>query len=518
MIFGYYVLVFITGACVLIIEIAGTRLIAPIFGATIYVWSSLITVTLAALAIGYAVGGNLADRRKDRLASLASLLAIAGSWLFIAYWVRRPVLLTSAKLGVQAGALAGAGLLLGVPLFCLGAVGPLCVRLKTQTLDRLGRTVGSIYAVSTMGSVLGALVAGFWLIPKMRLSLMMAILSALLWALAAVCFWVSNQKQAKMYSTFCLLGVLAAFGMFFSRGGPKPYTLKFSAQSYYGDIRVMDLANFGTRVLFVDAIPNTVVKRDSLESVSDYIKAIELVSFMRPKGKKALLIGLGGGTLVGRLAKHYGIVTDVVDIDPIMIQVAREWFGFKPTGRFYLEDGRSYLERGKGSYDFIVLDAFNGDQHPYHLFSKEAFSAARRNLAKGGILSINLIGYAKGPKASLMRSALKTLGEVFPYTRVISANTKLDMHKSYVNLIFYASDAPLDFQRDPFGARSELATYYSKVALQFTDFGDSFFKTSKLMRADIITDDFNPVEFLSAPAFLEIRQLILKSAGDFLRE
>lgn len=117
----WYVFVFITGAVVLVFEILGSRLVAPVYGTTVYVWSAMITVTLAALSIGYAVGGMLADK-KAPLKTLGILVAASGIWILIIPLIRRPVLLAMLGLGVQLGSLASAAILLGFPLICLEAI------------------------------------------------------------------------------------------------------------------------------------------------------------------------------------------------------------------------------------------------------------------------------------------------------------------------------------------------------------------------------------------------------------
>ncbi|MFH1723658.1 MAG: fused MFS/spermidine synthase [Elusimicrobiota bacterium] len=514
----HHALVFVTGAGVLLLEILGARLIAPFYGAALYVWSSLIIVTLAALAAGYAVGGVLADRpcpagpgSRDQgvegsrpIVWLGRALAGAGAWLLVLPILRRPVLIGASALGVRFGALAGAAVLLAPPLFCLAMVGPLIVRLRTAELSRLGREVGGVTAVSTVGSVAGALIAGFLLVPKAPAVGLLAGFAFVLFALAAFCSWKAGSRVARAEAAV-LLAVGAAgavWGM--SRTVRTSGVVREKATSFYGDIRVVDWPRQARRVLYIDGIPNTVVSLGTLDSVSDYIMAFEMLPLMRPEGRRALLIGMGGGSLVGRFARHYGIVTDVVEIDPVIERLARRWFGFAPTGKVHIEDGRRLLERDGSEYDFIVVDAFSGDQHPYHLFSVEAFQAAKRRLSGEGVLALNVIGYAMGPRAGLRRAVGRTLKEVFGHVRVFSANRDLEMRESCVNLIFMASDAPLRFRREPRAARPRLAMYHWSVQDNFLEVGDGA----------LITDDRNPLERLNAPAFLAIRRRMLEIDHD----
>src|SRR5512145_1231763 len=162
--FALYAVVSISGASVLAIEILGTRVLGPFYGVSIFLWSALITVTLAALAAGYALGGRWADRG-PRLARLGTLLAAAGVWTLLVPWLRQPLLGALEPLGLRAAVLAAALLLFAPPLLCLGMVSPYAVRLKADRLDAVGRTAGNLYAVSTLASVVAALATGFYLVP-----------------------------------------------------------------------------------------------------------------------------------------------------------------------------------------------------------------------------------------------------------------------------------------------------------------------------------------------------------------
>lgn len=498
-----HALVFATGAGVLALEILGTYVISPVFGSTVYVWSALITVTLAALAAGYAAGGSLADRREPR-GTLAAVLAVAGGWLLLVPLARRHVLLAASGLGVQAGALAGAALLFAVPLACLGAVGPLCIRLGARELDRVGREVGAVTAVSTVGSVAGALATAYWIIPRVPIGAALYSLAASVLALAALCAVAARRRDLQGLSAALLLAALAGTA---AQAHPAAERLPDGSailerrRSFYGDVLVMDRPRWGKRVLYIDGIANTVADLKTLESTSDYISSFEILPFLRPGSAKALMIGLGGGVLSGRLWRHYGIASDAVDVDPSVVRLARRYFGYEPTGEVFLEDGRRFLERTERAYDFIALDAFSGDHHPYHLFSVEALGSAAARLRPGGVLAVNLIGYAVGPRAGLRRAFEATLREVFPHVRVLGANRELDPRRDYVNMTFFASTEPLELPSELYGARPELAEYYRGVH-------GNLLPPEK--GGKVITDELNPVESLSAPAFAAVRRQILR--------
>src|SRR5206468_6520841 len=161
-----YVLVasFVVGAVILVAEIVGTRVISPYYGASVYVWSSLIGVTLTALAIGYWVGGYAADRW-PRVSTLAAEVIGGGLFLLMVPWVRASVLSWTTPLGLKVGSLVSAAGLFGLPLILLSMTGPLAIRIVTSEFTVLGRGVGRVYGVSTLGSMVGAITTGFVLIP-----------------------------------------------------------------------------------------------------------------------------------------------------------------------------------------------------------------------------------------------------------------------------------------------------------------------------------------------------------------
>ena len=298
-----------------------------------------------------------------------------------------------------------------------------------------------------------------------------------------------------------LLAALVAGGIGWTSSsdpGDLSGSLRAREHTFYGDVKVVDCASLKKRSLFIDGIMNTAVELGSLESVSDYILALELLPILRPSARRALLVGLGGGTLVKRYQEHYGISTDVVEIDPVIERIARRWFGFQPSGKVEIMDGRSYLETGDEPYDLIVLDAFNGDQHPYHLFSLEAFEAAARRLGSDGVLALNIIGYAHGPEGKLRRSIERTLGQVFPHLQVLVANRGPESRETFENLIFMASRQPLEFLRNVAKTRPELAAYFEEVK------GNYLAPSNPELDGVLLTDDYNSIEFLSAPAFFAI--------------
>lgn len=165
----FYLTVFITGAIILIIEIVGSRILAPFYGSTIYVWSSLITSALAALAMGYYLGGKLADKRPD-INIMYFIVGLAGILILLIPFYSNPILIWTDVLGTRFGPLAASAALFTPSLFLLGMVSPFAVKLATSKLENVGFRAGSLYALATLGSLFGVLLAGFYLAPNFALN------------------------------------------------------------------------------------------------------------------------------------------------------------------------------------------------------------------------------------------------------------------------------------------------------------------------------------------------------------
>ena len=154
-----------TGAAVMMLELLGTRIIGPFYGVSLYVWSSLISVALIALSLGYYIGGMIADRETGFRLSYA--IALAGLTAALIPFISRPVLLWTDGLGMRGGAFASALRLFTAPLTLLGMVGPQVIKMATVRREGVGMAAGSIFAISTVGSVVGTLALGFYLLPAL---------------------------------------------------------------------------------------------------------------------------------------------------------------------------------------------------------------------------------------------------------------------------------------------------------------------------------------------------------------
>jgi len=501
------------GSAVMALEIAAGRALAPGFGSSIYVWSAVISVTLLFLAVGYAVGGKAADRWPSA-ATLGLPLLLAAVTGTACFWVNRALAGLLIEFDVRLGALISAGLLLAVPLACAAAVSPVCIRLATRSSERVGTTAGAIYAASTVGGVVATLLAGFWTIPAFGVTATFHGACALLALPALVVFGLGRRRGLVLVA----LAVLVLAAVLSGRGDAvqAPGAVLMSRQSPYGHVIVTE--SFGQRLLFVDGVLQTGAPVDPAEITgrSHLIEEryhLELLPHFRPEGRRALLIG-GGGGLFSKVMAGYGIDTLSVEIDPVVAEAALVYFGAashaalrrpdttkipEPAttrarmlavqerqalgagSSMVIDDGRRFLRRTRERFDFIVIDAYSGEVPPGHLFTREAFELAAGRLSPDGILAINLIA---DPDSVVPRGIWATLGRCFRHQRAY----RFQPAPGTQPLTFFASAEPLEPDRHSLAARcglpaDEVLDGLRSAELAFDPAG-----------APIITDDRNPVE------------------------
>lgn len=489
--------VFLSGAVCLVLEIAGSRLIAPFYGSSIYTWSAMITVTLVALAIGYAWGGRLADRY-PHLTQFARLLTAAGLTLAAIPWLRSPVLTASLPLGIRLGALASACVLIGPTLTLLGSLGPVAVRLTATGAADSGRRSGDTWAISTAGSVAGAMLTGFVLIPMFPISKILFAAAALLLALGALGSWLSSRALP--------LGELAACAACLClvvRPTAVPNSNLVARESAYGRIAVFDTADH--RYLLVNGTSQSVMEKKNGESQSQYVHALEWSRALRPKAARALVIGLGAGLLPKALERR-GLVVDSIEIDPAIEETARKNFGFKPRGRVLIGDGRALLRLHPETWDLIFLDAFGSESPPTHLFTLEAFAQVRERLTPDGVFAVNLISITSGPNDRPWKSVFRTLSASFPHVRVFIGG---DSNSELANILFFASAGSLDAQTPPASDRvsKDIALMISRELSP---------SPAALDEVPILSDDFAPLDAMVAATSSRWRRLLQQAMPEVL--
>ncbi|HWO43244.1 MAG TPA: fused MFS/spermidine synthase [Candidatus Eisenbacteria bacterium] len=424
------VIVFVSGAVLMGLEIVGSRVLAPHFGSSIFVWGSLISVVLAALSLGYYWGGWLSMRHPS-YGRLGVLLLIPGLLISSLPFVYPAVneWIATADFGMRLNPLLACTILFLLPGVFLGTISPYVIRLAATELATVGSTAGTLYAVSTCGSIFGTLLTAFYLIPLMGvrniihgLGLTLICLSLFLVPLIRL-----RGLTVRRAATVALLSVLIA-------SSPLPARAKtiLEKDTFYHRIRVEE-DNEARYMYFDRTLQSAMNLKDPTSLRLLYSRYTSLGFTFRPDAKKLLLIGLGGGSIPKKLQKEFpALEIDAVEIDPEVVQIAKQHFAVREskTLRLHAQDGRLFLTRSPAQYDIILLDAYYTDAMPFHLTTKEFFELAQRKLTGNGLIVANLISAVTGQAGRIARAFVKTQRLVFPQTYVFATrrpeNVSLD--------------------------------------------------------------------------------------------
>ncbi|MDH4305396.1 MAG: fused MFS/spermidine synthase [Nitrospira sp.] len=494
-----YSAVFIGGAAVLAIEILGTRILGPFYGVSLFLWSALITVTLVALSVGYAIGGRWADKGATVL-RLYSLLAGAGIWTLLIPWLRTPILFIAEPFGLRFAVLVAAFILFVPPLTLLGMVSPYAIRVQAESLHVVGRTAGDLYAISTVGSVVAALLTGFVLIPNVGVSRLTLLIGGILLVTSIVGLALELTSRGKQVAavTATLLGVCGLWRLSSVGNSHEPGVITIE-QSPYAEIRVLDSPETKTRMLLIDGGTHTIVNPASWESYFPYVAVMGLTRCIAEKPGKMLLVGVGGGSVIKDFTAD-GWRVDAVEIDPVVVKVAHAHFGLEPSeARMFAMDGRQFLIAENGKYDIVAMDAFGSSSIPFHLVTEEAFGLAASRLNPGGIVALNL--ESKGWDGPVVRAIAATLKQHFKEVLALPTEASRD---ELGNVVIFASNAALRVRPDLDGkGRVDCEALYRN---QHANRGWNNRFAPDTRAAPILTDDLNPVDVWSEETNVVARQ------------
>jgi spermidine synthase len=429
----FLLLAFLAGFAVLEIEILGTRLISPVYGLTIFVWTSLITTTMIGLAIGYWVGGILADKRRVGRRGLSLILLMIGIYILSLQHISRMILKgTLPYLSIVTGPIVVSVSIFLLPFIFLAMVIPVATKLLTTSVKEVGTKVGKVAAFETMGSLLGGLFTGYWLI---------------LYAGVSTTILVTG-------SLFLLVGILLSMRkkflplllipLFFSFTSTKlPASVIFRDAGYYSQITVTEevFGKYEVRQLILDNAVQTILTNDP--NYFNYINFFRIPFYLK-KLRIVLMIGLGGGLGVTMLADEYEAEVDTVEIDPKVVKVAEEFFEFDlQRFKVIVNDGRNYLLTTEKKYDLIISDIAFVDWAPY-LFTTNFYRLVDERLNEGGCFMINVIAEVEGNNF-LSKSIYSDLQSVFDDV-VIFRNPKYPLEE-WDNTFFLACKTKIEIEK-----------------------------------------------------------------------
>jgi len=407
------IVAFLAGASMMSVELAASRVMAPAFGSGIYVWGSLIGMVMVALSCGYFLGGRVADKSKDRRVLFNALL-FAGIAVSFVPFLGLQVVMASMLAGLRFGPILASLVLFTIPMCLLSMVSPMVIRFYARDLSTIGSSSGLVYAVSTAGSIFGTFFTAFVLLPELGTKATLLLNASVLF-IAGFSMFLSLDKA--------LLVILLIPGFFLNNiqdmGLEKIYgDVIYNGESEYNIIRVYDTPKYRMLKLDEEGVMQTYLVKNSILTGRYY--DVYCVGPLLSRGKSVLFLGMAGGTAVKQLLNFYDVSVDAVELDPKVVDVAKEYFDVREGERLriHVGDGRQYL-RGAGKYDIIDVDTFTGGANiPFHMATYEFFQEAKGHMTGDGILMMNIVD--QEPKKELTMSMAYTLKKVFPSVFVVN--------------------------------------------------------------------------------------------------
>ena len=501
------VLVFLGGMTTLGVELSASRLLAPFYGNNILVWAVLIGLILLYLSVGYYLGGKLADRRPDdRL--LLKLIMLAGFLIALVPFISRPILslsvdaMASLSMGVFVGSLIGVLILFAIPITLLGFVSPFAIRLSTVGVSSTGEIAGRIYALGTVGSLLGAFLPVLLLIPNIGTRNTFLTFSFVLILLAAF-----GLRRSIYWVPVVIVLLLTIFANLTNPPIREAELgeLRFEGESLFNYIQVQDTPS-GVRRLILNneervATHSIYYLDQDPQPLSggpwDYFLLAPFLRADHP-GEVAnlLVVGLGAGTVPKLYTELFGpdVHIDGIEIDPGVIEVGHRFFDMnEPNLNAVSEDGRYFLRRTDRIYDVVAIDAYRPPYIPFQLTTVEFFREIQAQLSDDGIVALNA-GQGPNRDSRLVDALSRTMRAVFPFVVVLVPSTTSN------NLIF-ASNRPLV----PAEVVTRLSAVDQPVIARIMDRSLHVYAVDTAEGA--FTDDLAPIEQI-------VHQMILAVAAD----
>lgn len=487
--------VFVTGGCVLVIEIVATRILAPYFGNTIYSVSSVISVVLAALSIGYYVGGRFADRYPSKKIFFGVIAASGLTVLGLQIIQQQLLAALGYKLPLTVGPLIVSCILFFLPSFILGMLSPYAIALQQRERKNqgVGTTTGEMFFFSTVGSIAGSLLTGFVLVPTFGVNAIVIGVGLVLFLLGAIPLAAIGIERR-----ITTVLVLVTAGAVLLGGTGLPTTgVVYSHDGVYEKITIADGTYNGrpARFLRQDTSHSAAIYLDSDEQPFEYTNYYRLHKLFTPQVDRAVVLGGGAYSIPkGLLQDVPAAHVDAVEIEPSLPDLAKKYFGLKDDPRLthYIADGRRMLHDTTHRYDLIFSDVYHSMYSiPAHFTTREFMQLARDRLAPNGIFMANLIGSLESKGPSFIWSEVKTMQQVFPQVYLFAVLAPGDPVTQNLVAVGSNSKARVNFS-DP----GLLISADDMARIAASHYVDT--ERQNLRDYPVLTDDYAPVDYLVA--------------------
>lgn len=486
-----YLTEFFSGMSVMAVELGASRLLAPYFSSSQIVWTIIIGTIMIAMALGNIYGGKSADKNPNP-DKLYGRILIAGVWIAAIPFIGKIAIAgISAMLVVTVNtnfliwaAFITCMVVFVYPLFLLGTVTPSLVKYTVDSLDDSGKTVGTLGAFNTIGSIIGTFVPTFISIPAVGTAVTFLIFAAILLILGIVYFISSKRGAVKAVSAAVMFAVCCVFSpsmgfAFWEKD------LAYEGESVYNYLQVKDnerQTTLSTNVLF--GVQSVYMKSGGLTGMYyDYAMAAPVMADMG-ESANILILGMGTGTYAKQCMEYFdGVTAEGVEIDEKITELAHEYFELPSEVNVTTYDGRAFLNVCEKKYDVIMVDAYQDITIPFQMSSREFFAQVRAHLKEGGVMVVNMNMRSKDNDGINIRLA-DTIASEFSeiYTVDVSGSTNREL---------FASNDPRMLER--FREKSA-AIENEKLRLLMNKIDNEL---SEYEAGDLVlTDDKAPVEIL----------------------
>lgn len=420
-------------------ELIGAKILAPYFGTSLYVWTSVMALTLGGLACGYFLGGRASQRKNHEKILMQTVLA-AAAYMCCLPFISTFFLYLAVNVPLIPATIFSSAVVLFPPVFMMGMVSPLLIKSLTTSKEDSGKRAGEVYAISTVGGILFCFITGFYLIPQWGINYPLFFISLLLAAFPVYYFF-----RSKLFVPLIIYFLCAASLLY---NASKKNNTVYVSEGLLGKLEVRDaIYQFSPdkkpdscRLLLANNIIQSVINlksgRSELEYVSLFNKNLELIG---NKPQNALLLGLGGGAQANELCRQ-NIKVTAIELDDRIVDISKKYFGLDPAVNVIHDDARHALYNLKEKYDLVLMDMFNAEAIPAHAISIQCFEKIRSLLSENGVIVINTYGYLKDEAASGNLILLKTLQKAGFSTKICYIGDK--QHEDYRNFEIYASAKP----------------------------------------------------------------------------
>lgn len=507
-----YSIAFLSGLAVMGIELSASRLMAPYFGTSLFVWTNVIGVILAALSLGYYLGGKISEKH-PRLRVLLIIILCAGVLVSVIPFIVRPIanlvsfdanILNSASVIIVLGSFLLTLALFFMPVMLLGMTSPYLIKLVSHKRQDMGNVAGRIFAISTLGSIIGTFLPALLLIPAIGTKFTILAFAGVLILMALV-----GLLPRKLYGMIPLLGLPVslvnpalkpASNLLIERESPYQYVqvlgqqderqLVFNEGGGVQSVWNQDGLWYGGTYFDAMALLPSLVGAEVCEAkqrLSLGTKEVQPQMHCKASNTRTLIIGLAGGTIARAMDALYGgnpnFEIEGVEIDPVVTEIAQKYFDLPERVKVRHADGRNAVQFGEARYDLIVVDAYANQLYiPFHLATQEFFTETQRRLAPRGLIAINV----NAPRADseLLVAITNTMASVFPYV--------YRAHVHSWNYIILGSARPIDTRE-----LGNLALPLVSFELYTEVISGAFGRFSYNPDKRVLTDDWAPLEHMT---------------------